>query len=288
MIFCYGHLPVHIFHGVIGRRALHACERKAVTKFNALHRGDGEHHVRELALQGIKEGIAQAHGKSRDHALHDAAHRVLLCFRGKDGGFHFFACFFIEDRKLLLCQRRKSFLALAHRVEAPVFDACHILRMGADVDALRRQDLPRDGAGESQRRGDATGEMAAAAVVLKAAVFHPARIVRMPRAHGIPQDVVVRGVLVAISDFHGQRRPRGMPIEKAGKDFESIFLLSRRGHSRTPRRPASHFFFDFFPVDGNPRRKPVDHAADGRPVGFTKDGDFQCLSKCIAHTVSLW
>lgn len=93
-------------------------------------------------------------------------------------------------------------------------------------------------------------------------------------------------MLIAIPDFHGKRRAGGVVIEIARKDFKTVLLLPRRGQIRTPRRPAGHFPADLIPVNGNPRRKPVDDSADGGAMGFAKMVTFNVSPNVLLMVVS--
>ena len=74
-----------------------------------------------------------------------------------------------------------------------------------------------------------------------------------------------------------------MVIEIARKDFKIILFLPGCGEVRASRGAAGHFPPDFVPVKGKARRKSVNDAANGRPVGFAEKDHFQGPSEDITH-----
>ena len=279
------HLPLRPVHAIIRRRAFHRRKTEAVSKFDALHGGDGEHHVGQLALQRIKEGIAKPYGKAGHHTFDDAADGVSLRLGIEDGGFHLLADVLGEDGELLFTKRREGRLALSQRIEAAVLDPRDAGDMRADMDAFGREYLPGNGARKGQGRSDAAGEMAAAAVVIVSAIFHMSGVVGMSGAHTVFQNTIVLRMLIAISDLHRERCPGRAVIEIAGEDLKSVLLPARGRQCAAARSAARHIPAHGIPVDGDPCGKSVDDAADGSAMGFPKNGDFQFLSKCIAHRI---
>ena len=157
--------------------------------------------------------------------------------------------------------------------------------MHADMDAFGREYLPGNGARKGQGRGDAAGEMASAAVVIVSAILHMSGVVGMSGAHTVFQNAIVLRMLIAISNLHRERCPGRAVIEIAGEDLKSVLLPARGRQCAAARSAARHIPAHGVPVDGDPCGKSVDDAADGSAMGFSKNGDFQFLSECIAHRI---
>ena len=79
------HAPVGALHErVVVLRAGHLRAAEAGADLEGLGRGDGEHRVRELGLELVEDGLAEAGGDVADHAGDGAADGVVGFFRAED------------------------------------------------------------------------------------------------------------------------------------------------------------------------------------------------------------
>ena len=182
--------------GIVGLTAPQGGEILARAESDGLHSGDGEHVAGDLTLHRVGPvRAAQSRRKPGDGAGHLSAHAVALFLRL--GG-----------------------------TAAQVFLVHHVGRHG---DALTGQHRFGDAACRHQRRGEPSGEVPAAPVVLKALGFDPGGVVRVAGPGHRPQRLVVLRPGIPVGQRHHQRHAGGAALKHAGEELYLVRLLPCRG-----------------------------------------------------------
>ncbi len=84
---------------------------------------------------------------------------------------------------------------------------------------------------------------------------------------------VVLAALVGVADQQGNRRAGGLALVDAGKNFDRIGLAPLRDVPTGAGAATVEVGLDIGLGKRHAGRAAVDHAANGRAVGFTKIGD---------------
>jgi hypothetical protein len=125
----------------------------------------------------------------------------------------------------------------------------------------------------------------ATATRIAQAVFAPVGVVGMARAEGLQDVAVVLAALVGVLDQQANRRAGGQALVHAREDLHRIGLVALGNEFTGAGATPVQIGLDVGLAQGQARRAAVDHAANGRAMGFTKVGDRKKLSKGIAAHV---
>ena len=155
--------------------------------------------------------------------------------------------------------------------------------MGGDLNALTGQNLQTDAAGDAQGRCQPAGEMSAAPHVLKAAVFHLGRVVRVGGPGRLLQKCIVLGAGVGVFNNRRQRRAAGDILHQPAEDLHLVGLPPGRGNSASAGGTALHKAPKLLPVHPLSGGQPVNADADGLRVGLAKDGYFDFIPPGRGH-----
>src|SRR3990167_8401728 len=115
-------------------------------------------------------------------------------------------------------------------------------------------------------------ELAATARVADAELL-PVGVVGMTRAEGLQDVAVVLAALVGVADQQGDRRAGGLALVHATEDFHRVGLVALGHELAGAGAAAVQIGLDVGLGQGHAGRATVDHAANGRAVGFTEVGD---------------
>ena len=147
--------------------------------------------------------------------------------------------------------------------------------------------LPGDGPGGDAHRGLA-GAGAAAAAIVADAVLGLVGEVGVARAEQLLDPAVVLGARVLVLDEQADGRAGGQPLEDAGQDPHPVGFAPLGGVPALPRAAAVELALEVGLAQCQPRRDPVDHAADRRPVAFAEGRDPEQRAEGVAgHAVAL-
>jgi hypothetical protein len=95
----------------------------------------------------------------------------------------------------------------------------------------------------------------------------------MAGAEGLQDVAVVLAALVGVADQQADRRAGGLALVNAGEDLDGVGLVALRHMAAGARAAAVQVDLDVRLTQIHARRAAVNHAANGRAVGFTKVGD---------------
>ena len=261
------------------RAALVGHGGKAGADLHALDGVDAHHGVGDIGIQLVEQRLAQAH---RHPARRDAQARAA----GVAG---------LAQRFHIGLQRRD----VGHRGEEGVVG--HVfpgLEGDGDLTDLRHaaaelgaefflQPFLGHGAGGHHGRGQPRRGAAAAARVADA-VFAPIGVVGMAGAEGLQDLPIVLAALVGVPDEQADRRAGGLALVDAGEDFHRIGFVALGDELGGAGAAAVQVGLDVGFAQAHAGRAAVDHAADGRAVGFTEVGDREEVSEGVAaHGASL-
>ena len=139
------------------------------------------------------------------------------------------------------------------------------------MDALRKAG---DSCGARSHRGrrHARRRTPAAARVAQA-VLVPVGVVGMAGAKALGDVAVVLAALVGVADQQGNRRAGGLALVHAREDLDRVGLVALRDVAAGARAAPVQVSLDIGLGEGHAGRAAVNHAANGRAVGFTKVGD---------------
>src|SRR6218665_929921 len=121
--------------------------------------------------------------------------------------------------------------------------------------------------------GGGRGGGAAAAARVANAVLAPVAVVGVAGAKTLGAAAVVFAALVGIADQQRDRRARGLALVDAGEYFHRIRLVALRDMAAAAWPPPVQVGLYVGLGQGHAGRAAVDHAANGRAVGFAKIGD---------------
>ena len=141
-----------VIKGVVGLGAAEVCQGEAVAEFDALDGRYGEHHVTELAFDGVEERVTDSGRKTCHHTFDDAADRIEVVLGLQDFFFHRAGLGLIEDGQCFFFQRLQDFCCFPGSIKGLVGDAGQAQDMGAYSDAVAGQYLRSDGTGKDQGR----------------------------------------------------------------------------------------------------------------------------------------
>ena len=208
--------------GVVGLAAAQGAYGEAIAELEALDRGNAEDERRQAVFQAAEGVLAQPDGQTRDAALHGAAHGIPR----RLGGFDLFLKAFGDEGARGAERIALSFQAL--REGAGIHGVPDAFDPGGDRDALRRQQLLRDAAGDADRRGHAAGPFAAAGCDMPG--LDVSRIIRVAGSRHGPEGFVVRRTHVRVADhgFYGSSRGQAVFIQTFREDG-LVRLLPRGG-----------------------------------------------------------
>ena len=132
--------------------------------------------------------------------------------------------------------------------------------------------------------GGLTGRGTAATARVTDTVFVPVGIVGMARTELRGDVAVVLAALVGVADQQRDRGASGQALVHPGQDFHLVGLTALGGVARAPGGAALQIKGELLRADRQPRGATIDHAANGRTVGFTKGGDGEQLAEGVgAH-----
>ena len=151
----------------------------------------------------------------------------------------------------------------------------------ADRDAGGAQHRQHNRARRDERRGDAAGEVSAAAPVLKAVVLTVGGVVRVRGACKTVGIVAAAGVFVGDDD--GERRPGGASLPDAAENLIVVWLAAGGVHRRRGAA-AGQLAAQEFLIDRQTRREPVEHSTDGGAVALAEQGECHGLTECVFHS----
>ena len=237
---------------------------KACTNFHALHGIQAHHRVGNVGIELVIQRLAQAHRHARGlhpdtraarvPGLAQGVHVILILLHVGHGGEEGVA---------------------AHMVPALERDGqlAQLRHAGAEFGAvLLRQPLLGHGACRHRGRRQAGGRPAAAARVADA-VLVPVGVVSMAGAEALGDVAVVLAALVGVADQQGNGGAGGLALVHAREDFHRIGLVALRDVAAGARAAPVQVGLDVSLGEGHAGRAAVNHAANGRAVGFTKVGD---------------
>ncbi|MNT13313.1 hypothetical protein D3C72_1482790 [compost metagenome] len=95
----------------------------------------------------------------------------------------------------------------------------------------------------------------------------------MAGAKALGDVAVILAALVGVADQQGDGRARGLALIHAGEDFHRIGLVALRDVAAGARAAPVQVGLDVGLGQRHAGRTTVNHAANGRAVGFTKIGD---------------
>jgi hypothetical protein len=98
-------------------------------------------------------------------------------------------------------------------------------------------------------------------------------VVGVAGAEGLQDVAVVLAALVGVADQQGDRRAGGPALVHAGEDLHRVGFVALRDELAGAGAAAVQIALDVGLAQGHAGRAAVDHAADGRAVGFTEVGD---------------
>ena len=151
----------------------------------------------------------------------------------------------------------------------------------ADRNAGGAQHRQQNRARRDERRGDAAGEVSAAAPVLKAVVLTVGGVVRVRGARKTVGIVAAAGVFVGDDD--GERRPGGASLPDAAENLIVVWLAAGGVHRRRGAA-AGQLAAQEFLIDRQTRREPVEHRTDGGAVALAEQGECHGLTECVFHS----
>ena len=246
---------------------------KAGADLHALDGVDAHHGVGDVGIKLVKQRLPQAHR----HAGGDHADARAAGVAGLAQGVHVS----LERRHIgRRCKKRViGNMRPGLKGHGQVANLSHATHEACAV--LRRQPLFGDSAGGHHRCRQA-GRRATAATRVAQAVFVQVGVVGVTGAEGVQDIAVVLAALVGVLDQQTDRRACGLAFVNAGEDFDRIGLVALR-HVPAGAGPAAvQVVLDVGFSQIHPWRAAVDHAADGRAVGFTEVGDCEKLSEGVA------
>ena len=134
----------------------------------------------------------------------------------------------------------------------------------------------------SHAHGGLARRTAAATTRVADAVFLPVAVIGMARAELRGDVGVIPAARVGVADQQRDRGAGGAAFVHAREDLHFIGLASGRGVAALAGGAALQVVDELLRRDLQPRRAPVDDAADGRAVRFAEGGDRQQLAEGIA------
>ena len=207
---------------IVGFASPQIREGEAAAELDSFDGRDGKKRMGKDSLEGVKPGLAHTGRQAGDRGFKNAADAVTLCSGSFNSELHFLPLRFIQDCEGEAVQPGKIDGEIAER---RVADAGTAGDMGADQDAFPFQGGDHDGAGGNQCRGHSAAEMPAAAVILKAVIFHIRGIVRIPGAESAPG--IIPAPRIRVGDQNGKRRAGGFAFKNAADDPERVRFTPR-------------------------------------------------------------
>ncbi len=247
---------------------------KACADLHTFHRVQAHERVGDVGVELVVERLAPACGHAAG-GNHDAradrvarfAQRVHIRLQlGHDVG--------VGREKRVLMHRVPGLEGDGHFAE--------LGHAGANRHAvLRGEPLLGHRTGGDDGRGQ-PGRRATAAARIAQAVFAPVGVVGMAGAEGVQDVAVVLAALVGVADEQGDGRAGGLALEHAGEDFHLIGFLPLRHMATGAGAAAVEIGLDVGLAQRHARRTAVDHATDGRAMGFAEGGDCKQQAEGVA------
>ena len=237
--------------GVVELRSLHQRAGETGAELDALHAGDGEHRRGEFGLQSLVERAAQSGGDAGHGADDRAADRIALLT----------GLFDLGDLR--------GFVRLA----ADRLDA------GGHRNAARLQQLEAESADRAERRGEATGVLAAPRG--DAPHLDPLAKVGMTWTRDRPFGTVVPRTHIDARDFATKHRPGR---DTAGKSFgegHAVWLPALRRQPVASGRATFHERRQFGLIKTNARGKVRERKRHPAGVGGTADRQLQMVAEGV-------
>ena len=158
-----------------------------------------------------------------------------------------------------------------HRIKRKVFRFADTENMPADKNALFLQPELCDRARKHHRRGQPSGKMSAAAIIVKAAVPDPPGIVGMRRTGQVFGAGIVARTGVAVADDCAQGRAGRKAFKNAAYDLGKVAFQTRSRKPALFRPPPVQFAVDKLYIDRDPGGKVFNDNADRGAMGFAED-----------------
>ncbi len=246
---------------------------KAGANLHPLDGVDAHHGKGDVGVQLVKQRIAQAHRHTRGRDANARAAGVAGLAQRVHVGL-----------QLGHIGHRRKKRVVGHMVPGlkgnrDIADLRHAAAKGGAV--FFKQPLFGHGAGRHHGRGQA-GRRAAAAARVAQAVFVQIGVVGMTGPEGLQDVAVVLAALVGVFDQEADRRAGGLALVHAGQDFHRVGFVALRHMAAGAGAAAIQITLNVGLRERHAGRAAVNHAANGRTVGFTKIGDCEKGSKGIA------
>ena len=237
---------------------------KAGADLHTLHRIDAHHGVGDVGVQPVIHRLAPTHRHTAGHHVDARADGVARLAQLVHVGF--------QLRHDAGIGHEEGAVELVPGDEGNL-DRAELGHPAADDDAVALlQPLARDGAGGDAYRGLAR-RRAPAATMVADAVFLPVGVVGVPRAEGLGDVAVVLAALILVADQQRDRGAGSTAFEHPGKDLHLVRLAALGDMARGTRLAQIEFGLDVGSAERQPRGTAIDHAADGRAVGFAERRD---------------
>ena len=247
--------------------ALHPRSRESVAELYAAHPGDGENGVRDATLHRIPEGIPHTDSQPGHGAFDYAAQGIPLGGNCLDQGRPF-----------------GGILLPANLHQLGIY--CDVQLLGSFLGAVFGiQHLLRNHARRHYGKGQAAGEMSAAAGVVREIIFDIGHEVRVPRAGDGGELFVILALHVRIPEHNGDGSAGGIAVQHAAEYLGLVGFAAGSSAHRTGR-PAGDVRCEILLFQRNVLRHSVQDHAYGRAVGFAENGNFEILSECV-HNVQI-
>ena len=232
-----------------------------------LHAFDGvqaHHGVGDVGVELVKQRLAQAHGHAGGGDADTRAAGIL----GVAQGIHVvFQCRHIGHRGE---KRVVGYVVPALERHHQVAHLGHAAAKHHAV--LLCQPFFGHRACSHGGRGQAGGRTAAATRVADAELV-PVGVVGMAGAKALRNGAVILAALVGIADQQGDGGAGGFTLVHATQDFDRVGLVALGDVAAGAGAAAVQVGLDIGLAQSHAGGAAVDHAANGRAVGFTKVGD---------------
>src|SRR5256885_12042439 len=144
-------------------------------------------------------------------------------------------------------------------------------RVREEPNALRLEDLPRDGPGDHEGGGHAAGQLASATEVRLAAVFHESREVSVAGSWDARVVRIGLRLHILVPDHRHNRLPGRRTLVEALGELHAILFLPLRGEEALPRSTAVELPLNPAHADRRAGRQPRDRTADEAATGRPED-----------------
>lgn len=269
------------FEHVVVPRAGQQRSREAAADFKTFRRGKRKHRLGEIRFEPVENRFAQPRGNAADAASDRAADGIAVRPRRTNALRHFFRDFGngTAHGNAFDFFLREKFVGRRHR------DFRHAFHETGKRDFRKKfsEDFFCDRARRDAPDGFARGG-APAAVGIADSVFRRVSEIRVRRTEKVAQRVIRLRSLIRVADEQGDRRSRRQPAMDAGKNFDAVALVPRRGKVALPGTPPVEFPLDFLRRQRKLGRAAVDDDADSAAVAFAECRNLKKFSENAAHT----